>query len=294
MPSVTETHKTTATRPEDGPLPPTARAKLIALQGAAADARDAASSAAARLGDLSKALSYADTPPPNASDLEVEMTRLTKVREQQGRRHSELAALCATIAHWAQTLSPNVRFDLAKPIIAKPLGSETLLVAIMRTRDELDAAQQHLRAVKTAPLPKADLKKAARNYVEQLAQRGRPRVSGLGGGLKVDFSDPQAYTGATPDSVAAMLAWFAGDAFTFRLQTEIDAMPEGKLSLSAQGKEKRITELSADLDKLERAEESLIEQATLQGIDVLRRPMASPLAVLGITLAPKVARVKAA
>jgi hypothetical protein len=47
---------------------------------------------------------------------------------------------------------------------------------------------------------------------------------------------------------------------------------------------KRVAELEA-LDEFERAEEALIMRAADDGLDVLRRPDASPPAVLGVVVA---------
>lgn len=271
------------------PLPAPSRAKFIALQGAATDARDAAASASARHNDLRQQLSYK---PEDAPGIEIEMGRLHAVRDLQNRRHSELASLCASIRHWLQTLPHGAALELAKPVDAKLLKGETLAQAIGRVRDEITSTRQHLRTIQQAPLPKADLKAEARVYVAGLAAAGRPHISGNRSSLSVVFGDDKSWGPMDIKSVMQMMAWLHGKEMIAALEKEIDALPEPPLALSAKEKDERLHELTATLDTQERAEEALIEQAIGAGTDVLRRTDASPLAVLGISF--KAARVRIA
>ena len=59
--------------------------------------------------------------------------------------------------------------------------------------------------------------------------------------------------------MAALLAWLDPDRLTKRLEDEIDELGEPDNPLTAKEKEKRLAELTARMDELERAEESLIE-----------------------------------
>lgn len=81
---------------------------------------------------------------------------------------------------------------------------------------------------------------------------------------------------------------------TARFAAEIDALPESALALPAADRERRIAELNAQLDQLERTEESLIERAIADGQDVLRRPAADPCAVLGVTIKTRTTKSEAA
>lgn len=272
-------------------LPAAARTKLIALAGAATDARDAAQSAQVRYADL-RQLDYTTMAPEKAGGVETEMSRLLAVRAQQNHRHGQLTALVSTIEHWLQTLPPNAAFDLAKPVTVKRLKDETLSQAITRTRDEIAALRQHLQAVKSAPLPKSDLKAEARVYIDGLAQLGRPKISGNGSKLSIAFPDTGNFGPLTIKAVTQMQAWLHGNLMIEAIEKEIDALPEPKLALSVKEKETRVRELKANLDGIERAEEALIEQAIAAGQDVLRRTDASPLAVLGLKFKNKVERVR--
>ncbi len=270
-------------QPRD-PLPPAARIKLTQLAGQAADARDAAASAQRRLEDLRRALNP-DAQSADAAGIEHEMSRLTAVRSEQNRRQSERATLVASLNQWLQTLPPGAVLEWVKPPAAVPLNGEALPAAIGRVRDRIAAAQQHLRAVQIAPLPKGDLKVQAATTVQQLAARGRPAISLGRGRLAVKWRTREATSsGASPEDVAATLAWLDPAAMTARLEQEIDLLPEAPLAMPAQEREQRIGELTADLDRLAREEEALVEAAIAAGIDVLRRPDASPAAVLGVAI----------
>ena len=83
------------------------------------------------------------------------------------------------------------------------------------------------------------------------------------------------------------MAWLHPEAMAKRLEAEVDALPEPKLALSTDEKKKRAVELTAQIDKLERTEEALIEVALSQGLDVIRRSNASPAAVLRVVVKPK-------
>jgi hypothetical protein len=85
------------------------------------------------------------------------------------------------------------------------------------------------------------------------------------------------------------------DMITQSLEAEIDAQCEPKQpAMSAAEQSKRAAELAANLLELERQEETLIDIAASEGLDVMRRENASPGAVLGIVVAVKQRAAQAA
>lgn len=163
---------------------------------------------------------------------------------------------------------------------AAPRKGETVQQAVVRVRAEIAEAQQQLRATRSASLPKEDAKTLARAYVDSLAAKARPRVKLAGGTLDVSFaSDDYA---PNTGRMIAIAAWLHPDQFVARLEAEIDALPEPELSLSPEQKRQRVAELTESIDQLERDEEALIVRAEEDGIEILRRATASPLAVLGL------------
>jgi hypothetical protein len=263
-------------------LPPAARAKLIRLEGEASDARDAANSAAKRMGELRKALTYSANPPPNAAALDVELTRLDKQRSAQDRRHRELAALTTNISDWLRSLR-NVVLEPVRPVPVTLTKNVSLPDMITSVQDDIGVVQSQLYAIEHAPPPVAELKQSAREYVAGLAQRGRPRVSADGKGLRVHFSDPEAF-GVSNKSSLPFLAWLHQDAMVAALVREIDGMRPHPGALTGEQKTQRMAAARQKLEALERTEEQLITLAQEQGFAVLRRADASPAAVLGVTV----------
>jgi hypothetical protein len=255
-----------------------AREKLLAL-----DARrvEEAAAAAARL-------------PYEITDQKIsERVRVSQDRHRL--RHDKLHALCSSIRQWLNALPPGAVLEPAESVTAKPRQNETLAQAIERLRDEIAAAQNHLSVVKAAPLLKSELKAAASLLVQQLAQRGRPKVSAGRDGLKVAFTaDPRADTLAHRDDIAALLCWQNPVAMVSAIEREIDALPETQAAMSAAEQSKRAAELAEQLLGLERIEEALIDKAASEGVDIPRRENASPAAVLGIAVVAKVKALEAA
>lgn len=258
-------------------LPEQAREKLLVL-----DSRriEEAAAAAARL-------------PYEVTDQKIsERVRVSQDRHRL--RHDALHALCTHVRQWLNSLPPGAVLEPAEPVNARPIKGETLAQAVARLRDEITAAQNNLRVVKAAPLLKSELKASAALLVQQLAARGRPNVSAGRNGLAVAFTAPNADTLAHHHDIAALMAWVDPDAMTRALEKEIDAMPEQQQPMPKAEREKRAAELAASLLELEWQEETLIDIAASEGLDVMRRENASPAAVLGIVVAAKVKALVAA
>jgi hypothetical protein len=269
-------------------LPASARTKLANIAGAADDARDASASASRRIADIQKALAYSETPVKDAPNLEHEMTRLRAVREQQSQRQRAWSSLHANIAQWLA--GQRGQFEPVE-YKTKPLPGETIHEAVARFRREIEQTKAVLANVERAPLPKADLKKLAERHVQAMAARGRPNVTVERGELSITFTDGKAF-GVSPERAIAHLAWLHPDAMLARFTEAIDAMSESPHAMPESERLQRLAEGRASLEQLERSEESLIVLAAAEGVEVMRRPTADPLAVLGI--GPKRQRAKAA
>jgi hypothetical protein len=75
------------------------------------------------------------------------------------------------------------------------------------------------------------------------------------------------------------------DALLTRLEAEIDAQCKPKEpAMSAAEQSKRAAELAEQLLELERQEETLIDAALAEGVDIMRRADADPAAVLGVSI----------
>jgi hypothetical protein len=261
-------------------LPPAARTKLLALQGQANDATDAALSAQRRIEDLKRGLSYSEEPPPDAGSIEHEIARLQAVRQVQSNRQRALASLCANIGNWMLAQPRTAEFEVASASAA-PQEGETVSEAIARVRHRIEETKATLRRTENAPMPNSDIKALVPRYVAELAERARPKITAGGGSLAVAFGEAKGFAFSRHD-VTALLAWRDPAGMIASLEAEIDALPEPDFVLPATEKAKRLEEGQRALLQLERSEEALIGRASVEGIDVLRRANADPRAVLGI------------
>lgn len=208
---------------------------------------------------------------------------MTEKREAANAKLNDLANLIAGIDHFLTTAKD---IKPARPVVAKLKPGETFHAALARVRAEISALTQELSAVKAAPLPVADLKSAVRNYVADLATKGAPSISSARGSLRVDWARADTWDSPTSSQrLAATLAWLDPGQMVKRLEASIDARPESATALSAPEKARRLDQLTADLDRLSRQEEAIIEAAASDGITVMRRPNALPQAVLGVVVA---------
>jgi hypothetical protein len=258
-------------------LPTDARKKMLAIESARQDAEDAAQAAGRRLRQLS----------PHSSDPAVVQMgeQLIEKRDRQSQKFEELNVLVNKIRQWLRELPPGTAFDPVTPVRAKPNKDETIAAAIARVRLDILSCKQDLAAARNAPLPVAELKRAVAARVLRMKNNGAPNLTVDGGKLVLWFTDPRAGDSRCElNEVARLLAWFDPERLTARLTDEIDALGEPQNPLAPKDKEKKLAELTAHMDQLERAEESLIEAGQEQGLDAGRRADASPAAVLGIVV----------
>jgi hypothetical protein len=271
-------------------LPRRARNKLTSLQGIAADARDAASSAQRRISDLNFTLTAQELTAEDADSMREEIGRLQTVRDQQTARHAVFSAITTSVQQWMVGLPRGTSIEPAPPIDAKPRKGETPADAVKRVRQEIAELQSEWRAAKTAPQPKSVLKEQAKEQVRAFAERGRPRVVVDKGSLTIGFT-PQSSFGFGDNRVAEIMAWLNEEAFTKRVLAEVDALPEPPLALTNEERDRLMQRLSGRMDALERMEEAFIEQAQQAGTEMLRRPDAGAPAILGVATQQRVRRV---
>jgi hypothetical protein len=142
--------------------------------------------------------------------------------------------------------------------------------------------QADVAKVRSAPLKRASQQEAIGAYLARLAASAKPRVGfDTRGAARVLWSEDLI---ASKDDLLGVLAFIFGpQQIAAAFQRELQ--PEVPNALSPAERDKRLTELVADLLLLERREEQLIERAGAEGHDVLRRVDASPMAVLNLVIA---------
>jgi hypothetical protein len=287
-----------------GKLPPVARAKFQRLTAASADAEALIMASIARtkplevaLNDAIARLNYTDpkTDPEGAKAIEAEIEEL---RAQYQRLDRERATRQATKQNLDQTISTlrdvfllggKLTFPVHEVHVdARPREGEDLKQAIMRTRDEISAAQGELRALRNAAGTLEELGVQVLREVERKASRGRPRVNTSGSKLTISWPDVitlgprDAVIGAPQGAASDMLCWLHEQEIAKKLVTDlVAALPDGG-GISEAERTARVAEIEAAIARLENEEECLIEQALAAGIEVHRRTGASPWALLGI------------
>jgi hypothetical protein len=252
-------------------LPDHAAARLGELQLQRDAALDSANGARQRLNAL-----------PRDSDQRLRDALAAECDKQQ-QRFNLLSRLLSATQQWLTELHPGVVLEIAPPVDAELKPGETLGAAIEALRTGIASTKQHLAAVRSAPLPLADQKRLAAEFIERAARTAKPTVAVVRDQLTVRWRDDVI---AGREDLLATLAWLAPQAVLAAIEKEIDQQqPVRTDAMPRLERVKRTTELQEQLLQLEQREEALIVHAAGDGLEILRRPDASPLAVLGVVIA---------
>ena len=284
-------------------LPDAARSKLTALEQSAADARALHRTATERRGKADERLlllrQQLKTTDPDGTHyrdltseiarLDAELAHLAQQQQERSEKHHNAAQVCAEITAWLTALPPST---VLEPVTVEPpklRHGNSIASAIERLRADLTAAQHELQTIRFAPPTPAEIEQQVRDYVERQSRAGSPIVSTTHErGLAVSFFGsspglPQPVIAAP--QLSAVLCWLDADKFSARLLATIAALPSSGKSISFADKTRRTNELTEQIAQLEYREESLIEQAARHGLEIVRRPHASPAAILGVQVA---------
>jgi hypothetical protein len=98
--------------------------------------------------------------------------------------------------------------------------------------------------------------------------------------------------GAPSGGGSKFTAWLFRDMLLARLFEEANVVTDDAPGIDAASRSLAVEHLEAEILALERQEESLVEAAIAQGIEVHRRSNASALAILGLTRDPGVAAME--
>ena len=160
--------------------------------------------------------------------------------------------------------------------------------ALDRLRADIDTTTRELMTLQFAAPTRAEIEAKVHAYVASCRRAGSPIIVASHERFAVNWFGsspglPQPTIG--PPQVAAMLAWYDPDAFTARLIATLADMPTTGEGISAADRTTRTAELTAQIEQLEHREEFLIQDAARHGHELLRRPHANPMAILGIRIA---------
>ena len=213
---------------------------------------------------------------------------MAQQQQERSEKHHNAAQVCAEITAWLTALPPST---VLAPVTVEPVKlrhGNSIASAIERLRADLTAAQHELQTIRFAPPTPAEIEQQVRDYVTRLRRAGSPLITASHDRFAVSFFGEAPNMPAPkigPQQIAAVLAWLDPDAFTARLLATLAALPSTGESISFADKTRRTNELTEQIAQLEYREESLIEQAARHGLEIVRRPHASPAAVLGVQVA---------
>jgi hypothetical protein len=257
-------------------LPDKAKSKLDELTLARDAALDAGRSANARLQAL-----------PRDADQRMR-DRLAAEHSKHQQRFGQLSQLVSRLNQWTVELRlpAAAALELAPSIDIKLKPGETLSEAIGNVRAEISALKQQMVAVRSAPLRWSSQQEAIGAYLARLSQQARPKIGfDAKGNARVSFVEDMV---VNKDSVLGLLTFVLGpQQLSAAFARELEHEPERPDAVTPVERDKRIAELSASLLSLERREESLIDRAANDGVEVLRRSDAAPVAVLGVEIVAK-------
>jgi hypothetical protein len=257
-------------------LPPVVEAKLQALTVARDLALDATRSCVARLSGLGR-------------DFDPQLqARLASERDRHNAKHTALSTLIHKLNQFLVELRlpPGAVLEPVQPVSIRLAEGETVNEAITKVRAEIAALNRQLVTVKAAVLPKLDQIGAAEAFVAKMASVSRPTVAILRDDmLRVSWRD-SVISGT--DDVLSMLCWIMPEAVVAALTRDIEAQPTPINPMSRADRLQKVGELSAACLEHELIEESLIELAAREGVEIMRRPdIANLNVVLGVVVVAK-------
>jgi hypothetical protein len=210
--------------------------------------------------------------------------RIISERDKFGLRHTTLHRLLSATNQFLFQLRLRPGEVLQPVAVAAELRKgETAAEAVGKLRIELLAISQQLAKVRAAPLPVADLVRAAEEYVARRA--AGPRVRVVRDQLQVSWQDDVV---ADKQSLLSVLCWLAPTSVLAALKREITGGEPPSNAMPAAQREAKVAQLSAALLDLERKEVALLDDTTLP------RPDTNPLAYLQVAIVAKEAATAAA
>jgi len=152
-------------------------------------------------------------------------------------------------------------------------------------RQQIMRKQQELISLRSAPWPAGEQRDWLRAEIARLQKNGPRLVFGSDGRPEIispditQFTAPGVALTAPSGSALRLMAALFPDELLRCLEQQIIEVPS---AVPFAVRPERIAEIEQQILRLEFEEESLIEQALAQGLEVHRRPQASPHAILGL------------
>jgi hypothetical protein len=250
-------------------LPESARTRLSELELARDSAQDAIRSAQNRMNML----------PASAGKLHG---RLEIERDKFAEKHRLTSLLVHKINEWRTGLRlVGSVLAAAPPVDIRLKPDETLPDAITDVRREIGLLKQQIANTRAAPLKIGDKKTLLLGHLAGLALRVKPRLAFDQRGNDVRINWAEDLIVDKNDLLGVLMFFFGYEQILAAFDLD---KPDAPGALSPLEKEQQVSKLANNLLALERKEEYLIERGAADGVEILRRPDANPLAVLNLAI----------
>jgi hypothetical protein len=234
--------------------------------------------------DVRRRLRNAKVDPSRKNEVPVLEEDLADIKARfsalEGER-GDRGQLAAQVRDFVENLTPGMKVVPAERVVLKKAPAN-FIAEVGAVRERIQELKDEADRVRALPIPASEAKLRARQQIVAEAARGRPDASILHNRPEAGLRWPQTYRGA--DDLGALICWLHRDAMIVAVDAEIDRVMGETIGISDHGRADKLAEIARVTLCAERTEEALIELAASSGISVIRRPDASPLAVLGVSV----------
>jgi hypothetical protein len=233
--------------------------------------------------------------------VENELARLTELREVRTTRWQAAARLDQTIADWLMHggIPANCVIETIEdqPVAELLKKGETLNDGVLRFRHRLRELDADAHRVNSSPWPSSEQKRKATDFINQLAERGRPNFESM---IEQNsaFSVPTimltslvrgietpalAFADDVPDALG-ILCWVLRDQLLAMSNSELDEIADDKVAMDQKQRDIALAQTNSDRLAAEKSEVSLIWAAEARGDVIDFRSDTTPCAAIGVAL----------
>jgi hypothetical protein len=209
--------------------------------------------------------------------LQVEAAELEKDVPTICARAAAERSVLSRCKSWLDQLPSDTTLEVVQP---EPAADD-----LDGLRQQIADLEQEIRTIKSAPVPSADVRRRVESRVAELANLPL-RVDGVGSGqtLRIGWPGATAAHNAFPDEHScnplALFCRLFPDRMVNMAMLEINQLAREPMPVPERAG--YIARCEREIDKLQRQEELLIEEAIENGAPVSRSPNATPQSVLGV------------
>ncbi|CUX08637.1 hypothetical protein [Agrobacterium deltaense] len=218
---------------------------------------------------------------PAFAKIEIEIAERLQPRLDRANAVFQAQGVVQSCGYWiADAMRAGVKLRDAAPV---KLTAKDHRREVEEARNELSDLTDQLYRVESAPQPLSVIREAIAREIDEIADRGRPRLSFTArevSPLRLDRALGIVNSERGP-RIAETIIWLLRDEAVAKAVTLIGSVePEGAMSDTE--RDAALERLAAEILAAGRREEAAIEAAAEVGMVIFRRSDADPRAVLGI------------